>query len=58
MPSKQKAPVVQRVHCRDCRHASAFIENSCYCSAMGRRTCACERYGRVCKYFENINLRR
>lgn len=56
--AKKKEPVVQRVHCRDCRHASAFIENSCYCSAMGRRTCACERYGRVCKYYENINLRR
>lgn len=41
------------VRCRDCRNASEFIENSCYCKAMGRRVCACERYGRVCKYYEN-----
>lgn len=39
------------VHCRDCAGASDFIGNSCYCKAMGRRTCACERYGRVCRFF-------
>ena len=39
------------VRCRDCRNASEFIENSCYCKAMGRRVCACDRYGRVCKYY-------
>ena len=41
------------VRCRDCANASEFIENSCYCKAIGRRTCACDRYGRVCKYFGN-----
>lgn len=41
-----------RVHCRDCANASDFIENSCYCKAMGRRTCACHRYGRICHRHE------
>lgn len=36
------------VHCRDCVNASEFVENSCYCKAMGRRVCACMRYGRIC----------
>lgn len=40
------------VRCRDCAHASDFIENSCHCKAMKRRTCACNRYGRICKDFE------
>ncbi len=39
------------VRCRDCANASEFIENSCYCKAMGRRTCSCNRYGRVCQKF-------
>lgn len=40
------------VHCRDCQYSSEFIDNSCYCAAMRRRTCACNRYGRICKYYE------
>ena len=40
------------VRCRDCAHSSAFIENSCHCKAMGRRVCACDRYGRICEYYE------
>ena len=39
------------VRCRDCRNASEFIENSCYCKAMGLRVCACNRYGRLCLKF-------
>ena len=42
------------VHCRDCAGASEFIENSCYCKAMGRRVCAANRYGKPCKYFVKV----
>ena len=52
--SVETAPL-RRVRCRDCRHASAFIENSCHCARQNRRTCACHRYGRVCQEFESRN---
>ena len=39
------------VRCKECVHALQFIENSCYCRAMDRRVCSCDRYGRVCKYY-------
>lgn len=42
------------VRCRDCANASEFIENSCYCKAMGRRVCAANRYGKPCKYFVKV----
>lgn len=54
-PVKPARDTTLPVRCRDCRHALEFIENSCYCKAMGRRICACMRYGRVCKYFARIN---
>ena len=40
------------VRCKECKHASAFIDNSCHCRAFGRRVCACHRYGRVCTKYE------
>lgn len=49
-PKPPRDPAIP-VRCRDCAHASDFIENSCHCKAMDRRVCACDRYGRVCKYF-------
>lgn len=51
-PSKPTRDITIPVRCRDCVNASEFIENSCYCKAMGRRTCACRRYGRVCEHFQ------
>lgn len=50
-PPKPPRGTTIPVRCRDCAHASDFIENSCHCKAMGRMVCACMRYGRVCKYF-------
>lgn len=43
------------VHCRDCQHASEFIENSCYSKAMGRRLCSSQRYGRVRRFYTKTN---
>lgn len=40
------------VRCKDCGHATDFIENSCFCKAYGRRLCACGRYGRRCERFK------
>ena len=50
-PPKPPRDITIPVRCRDCARSSAFIENSCHCKAMGRRVCACNRYGRVCKYY-------
>ncbi|HIY88162.1 MAG TPA: hypothetical protein H9824_05605 [Candidatus Bacteroides pullicola] len=50
-PKPPRDPTIP-VRCKDCANASDFIENSCHCKAMGRRVCACNRYGRVCKYYE------
>ena len=56
-PVKPTRDTTVPVRCRDCANASEFIENSCYCAAMRRRTCACNRYGRICKYYEKKNNR-
>lgn len=51
-PDKPVRDLTLPVHCRDCQYATEFIDNSCYCAAMRRRTCSCHRYGRICKYYE------
>ena len=50
-PIKPARDTTVPVRCRDCANASEFVENSCYCKAVGRRVCACHRYGRVCPKF-------
>ena len=50
-PAKPPRDPSVPVRCRDCAHSSDFIGNSCHCRAMDRRVCACQRYGRACKYF-------
>lgn len=50
-PVKVKEPP-RMVRCRDCAHSEQFGNDSCLCRAMGRRTCACDRYGKPCKLFE------
>lgn len=42
----------ETVHCRDCKHATDHVENSCYCQEKHMRVCACNRYGRFCKMYE------
>jgi len=44
------------VYCRLCLHSSAFLGNSCFCNAMKRRVCACDRYGRICGKFSKTKL--
>ena len=35
------------VKCMNCRYASDFIGNSCFCKIKNHRVCACGRYGRT-----------
>lgn len=44
------------VRCRQCVYASQFIGNSCHCKALGRRVCACDRYGRICEHYERMPI--
>lgn len=49
------APEAPKVRCRQCRHSSDFsgtTPDCCYCAALHRRVCACDRYGRRCGNYE------
>lgn len=54
-PSPTHARQAAIVRCRQCRHSSDFSRTTpdcCYCAALRRRVCACDRYGRHCDKYE------
>lgn len=51
MSKKVKQKIVY-VHCKNCKNASYFGDNSCFCKEKKLRVCACNRYGRMCNDFK------
>ena len=42
---KKSEEALQRVYCRDCYRAVAFVGNGCFCRHLMQRVCAAEKYG-------------
>nr|DAQ47584.1 MAG TPA: Ribosome biosynthesis protein [Caudoviricetes sp.]DAS98507.1 MAG TPA: Ribosome biosynthesis protein [Caudoviricetes sp.] len=50
--AKKIQAIPMYVKCMNCRYASDFIGNSCFCKIKNHRVCACGRYGRICDKFK------
>lgn len=43
--AKRSEEALQRVFCRDCYRAVAFVGNGCFCRHLLQRVCAADKYG-------------